>query len=95
MYGTNFGLARLELKWLWLLQHSLLEMVQRVSKTEPILSGPEPGLSRGERRDVGAARKRKFGVPRFLAGNSLVSCDESGHTKFPLSFSILSEGELG
>jgi len=43
MYGTNFGLARLELKWLWMLQRSLPEMAQRASKTEPILSGPEPG----------------------------------------------------
>jgi len=63
MYGTNFGLARLELKWLWILQRSLPEMAQRVSKTEPILSGPEPALSRGERRHVGAVRKRKFGAP--------------------------------
>jgi len=28
-------------------------------------------------------------------GNSLVLCDESGHTKFPFSFAILSWGELG
>jgi len=69
MYGTSFGLARLELKWLWMLRRSLLEMAQRVSKTELILSGPEPALSRGERRYVGAVRKRKFSVPRFVAGN--------------------------
>jgi len=69
IYETNFGLARLELKWLWMLRRSLPEMVQRVSKTEPILSSPEPALSQGERRHVGTVRKRKFGVPRFVAGN--------------------------
>jgi len=69
MYGTNFGLARLELKWLWMLRRSLPEMVQRVSKTEQDRANPEPALSRGERRHVGAVRKRKFGVPRFVAGN--------------------------
>jgi len=53
-----------------MLRRSLPEMAQRVSKTEPIVSGPEPALSRGERRHVGAVRKRKFGVPRFVAGNS-------------------------
>lgn len=30
-----------------------------------------------------------------LTGNSQVSCDESGLTKFPFSFAILSWGELG
>jgi len=70
IYGTNFGLARLQLKWLWMLRRSLPEMAQRVSKTEPILSGPEPALSRGERRYVDAVRKRKLCVPRFVAGNS-------------------------
>ena len=69
IYKTNFGLARLELKWLWMLRRSLPEMVQRVSKTKPILSSPEPALSQGERRHVGTVRKRKFGVPRFVAGN--------------------------
>jgi len=55
-----------------MLRRSLPEMVQRVSKTEPILSGPELALSRGKRRHVGAVQKRKFGVPRFVAGNTKI-----------------------
>jgi len=30
----------------------------------------------------------------FFCNNSLVVCDESGLTKFPLSFAVLSWGEL-
>jgi len=61
IYKTNFGLARLELKWLWMLRRSLPEMVQRVSKTKPILSSPEPALSQPWARvsDVTWARYEK------------------------------------
>jgi len=31
----------------------------------------------------------------YVACSSLVVCDESGHTKFPFSFVVLSWGELG
>ena len=31
---------------------------------------------------------------RFVSYNSLVICDGYGHTKFPLSFVVLSWGEL-
>jgi len=34
------------------------------------------------------------GDTALKVGNSLVTCDESGHTKFPFSFVILSYGEL-
>jgi len=58
-------------------------------------AGTEPSLSQGEQHHVLKIRKRKFGVPRFVAYYSLVIWDESGHTKFPFSFTILSWGELG
>ena len=42
-YMRDIHLRMLELKWLWMLWRSLPEMAQRVSKTELILSSPEPG----------------------------------------------------
>jgi len=56
MYGSKFRLARLELKWLWMLRRSLPEMVQRVSKTEPILSGPKPGWAARSPNQTNAMR---------------------------------------
>ena len=37
--------------------------------------------------------KREIAIPCAIE-NSLVVCDESGHTKFPFSFAVLSWGEL-
>jgi len=53
----------------------LLEMVLRVSKTEPT--------------------KKEIWCAQIRRRKQLVVCDESGHTKFPFSFAILSWGELG
>jgi len=47
------------------------------------------------RREEEEEAKREGEEDGKRGGNSLVSCDESGHTKFPFSFAILSWGELG
>jgi len=40
------------------------------------------------------SKAEKGGEEKRGRGNSLVVCDESGHTKFPFSFVVLSWGEL-